>query len=253
MKADWERVWEDNFDWNGGVDKNKWDFDNGGGGWGNQEQQFYTARNENARCELFPNSANGRLIIEARKENFENSRFTSARLKSKASWTYGRLQVRAKLPTGRGLWPAIWMLPVAQSYGSQYWPDNGEIDVMEQVGFDPNRIVSSVHTKANNHMLNSQPTNGVQVSDATTNFKIYTLDWNVNKLEMFVGDEGNPLGQRILVWDKQNDWTKWPFDKPFFALLNIAVGGSWGGAKGIDEGIFPARMEIDWVHYYQWR
>ncbi|CAF1644284.1 unnamed protein product, partial [Didymodactylos carnosus] len=132
----WVRVWEDNFDWDGGVDRSKWDFDDGGGGWGNNEEQYYTTdRRENARCEKFPGSANGRLIIEARKEGWGNRRFTSARLKSKAKWTYGRLQVRAKIPTGRGLWPAIWMLPESQSYGSQYWPDNGEIDVMEQVGY----------------------------------------------------------------------------------------------------------------------
>jgi len=109
----WVRVWEDNFDWNGGVDLNKWDFDEGGKGWGNNEEEYYTRnRLENARCELFPGSSNGRLIIEARKENYENRQFTSARLKSKSSWTYGRLQIRALLPTGRGLWPALWMLPL---------------------------------------------------------------------------------------------------------------------------------------------
>ncbi|CAF1611113.1 unnamed protein product, partial [Adineta ricciae] len=157
-EAAWVRVWEDNFDWNGGVDLNKWEFDVGGGGWGNNEEQYYTSnRRENARCELFPGSANGRLIIEARKENFDNRRFTSARMKSKAKWTYGRLQIRALLPTGRGLWPALWMLPERQNYGGAYWPDNGEIDLMEQVGYDPQRIHSTVHTKANNHMLGNHP------------------------------------------------------------------------------------------------
>jgi len=249
----WVRVFEENFDWNGGIDLNKWDFDVGGGGWGNNEAQFYTNnRQENARCELFPGSFNGRLIIEARRENYDNNRYTSARLKSKAKWTYGRLQIRAKLPTGRGLWPALWMLPERQSYGTQYWPDNGELDLMEQVGYDPLRINSAVHTKAYNHLIGTQPTNSVIVSDAVVDFKIYTLEWAQNRVEMFVGNEANPFQTRILVWDKQGDWTQWPFDKPFFVLLNIAVGGNWGGSQGIDDGIFPRRMEIDWVYFYQW-
>ncbi|CAF3338602.1 unnamed protein product [Rotaria socialis] len=241
-------VWEDSFSHDGPVDRNKWDFDTGTGGndWGNQEAQYYTDRIENARYQ------GQRLIIEARREDYGGQRFTSARLKSKSAWTYGRLQAKAKLPSGRGLWPAIWMLPQAQSYGNAYWPDNGEIDLMEQVGFDSNRIVSSVHTAAFNHMKNSQPTNGVQVHDACNNFKIYTLDWTSDKLEMFVGDDNNPFFQRVLIWERKGqNWEGWPFDKNFFILLNIAVGGSWGGQKGIDEGIFPKTMEIEWIRFYQ--
>ncbi|CAF1028149.1 unnamed protein product [Rotaria sordida] len=226
--TEWVRVWEDNFNWNGGVDPNKWDFDVGGNGWGNGEQQYYTNnRLENARCELFPSSTNGRLIVEARRENMANSQFTSARLKSKGKWTYGRLQIRAKLPDGRGLWPALWMLPEKQTYSNTYWPDNGEIDLMEQVGYDPLSIHATVHTQAYNHMRGNQPTNTVTVNDAVSNFKIYTLDWNVDKIEMFVGDDANPFAKSILVWKKEGDWTQWPFDKPFFVLINIAVGGSW--------------------------
>ncbi|CAF3242816.1 unnamed protein product [Rotaria sp. Silwood2] len=113
VNTGWVRVWEDNFDGNGGVDLNKWDFDVGGSGWGNNEQQYYTYnRWENARCELFPGSTNGRLIVEARRENMANSQYTSARLRSKATWVYGRLQIRAKLPDGRGLWPALWMVTI---------------------------------------------------------------------------------------------------------------------------------------------
>ncbi|CAF3980853.1 unnamed protein product [Rotaria sp. Silwood2] len=228
VNTGWVRVWEDNFDGNGGVDLNKWDFDVGGSGWGNNEQQYYTYnRWENARCELFPGSTNGRLIVEARRENMANSQYTSARLRSKATWIYGRLQIRAKLPDGRGLWPALWMLPEKQTYSNTYWPDNGEIDLMEQVGYDPLSIVSTVHTQAYNHMKGNQPTNSITVKDAVSNFKIYTLDWNVNKIEMFVGDDANPFANSILVWNKQGDWTQWPFDKPFFVLINIAVGGSW--------------------------
>jgi licheninase len=100
-------------------------------------------------------------------------------------------------------------LPEKQIYGNAYWPDNGEIDLMEQVGYDPLRIHSTVHTQANNHMKNTHPSNSIIVNDAISNFKIYTLDWNVDKIEMFVGDDNNPLANRIFIWNKQGDWTKW--------------------------------------------
>ncbi|CAF1015972.1 unnamed protein product [Adineta ricciae] len=137
-------------------------------------------------------------------------------------------------------------------YGNACWSDNGEIDVMEQVGYDPNKIVSSVHTAEYNHMKNTQPTHGVDVPDACSNFKIYTLNWTSDQLEMFVGDDNQPFEQRILVWDKGNQgWQRWPFDNDFFIILNIAIGGTWGGQHGIDESIFPKRMEIEWVRFYK--
>ncbi|UJR16201.1 hypothetical protein I4U23_003111 [Adineta vaga] len=251
----WHLVWEDNFDQNGTVDTEKWDFDVGGHGYGNNEKQYYTNnRWENVRCELFPgNSTNGRLIIEAHKEPMENSAYTSARLKSKGKWTYGRLQIRAKLPAGRGLWPALWMLPEKSTHSKTYWPDNGEIDLMEQVGYEPSRIHSTIHTKAYNHMINTHIVNSVIISDATSTFKIYTLDWNANEIQTYAGDDNNPFSINIFSYKKQGDWTKWPFDKPFFAIMNLAVGGNWGGLRGIDDSVFPARMEIDWVRFYQRR
>ncbi|CAF1432773.1 unnamed protein product [Adineta ricciae] len=139
-------------------------------------------------------------------------------------------------------------------YGNACWSDNGEIDVMEQVGYDPNKIVSSVHTAEYNHMKNTQPTHGVDVPDACSNFKIYTLNWTSDQLEMFVGDDNQPFEQRILVWDKGNQgWERWPFDNDFFIILNIAIGGTWqkGGQHGIDESVFPKRMEIEWVRFYK--
>ncbi|CAF4636910.1 unnamed protein product [Rotaria sp. Silwood1] len=252
--SDWTLVWEDNFNWNGGIDTTKWEFDVGGSGWGNNEKQFYTDnRQENTRCELFPGSSNGRLIIEARRERMENCEFTSARLKSKIKWTYGRLQIRAKLPDGRGLWSALWMLPEKATHSGVYWPDNGEIDLMEQVGYDPLRIHSTVHTQAYNHIKGTQKGHSIIVSDAVSNFKIYTLNWNPDQIEMYAGDDANPFAHHIFTWNKNGDWTQWPFDKPFFIIMNIAVGGSWGGAQGIDYNIFPRRMEIDWVRFYQRR
>lgn len=253
INAGWVLVFSDNFDRIDSIDRSKWAYDIGGDGWGNHEQQYYTRNRDNARCERFPNSNDGRLIIEARRERHGRNEFTSARLRTHQAWTYGRWQIRAKVPSGRGLWPAIWMLPQHHSYGDKKWPDNGEINIMEQVGFDPLKIHSSVHTKAHNHKDNSHPTNHVIVNDATTNFKIYTLDWEAHRLRMFVGDDSNPLRTEILFWNKQDDWTKWPFDKPFYLIINLAVGGGWGGQEGIDKDIFPAKFEIDWVKYYQWR
>ncbi|CAF4096181.1 unnamed protein product [Rotaria sordida] len=228
--SDWTLVREDNFNWNGGIDPTKWEFDVGGHGWGNNEKQFYTNnRQENTRCELFPGSSNGRLIIEARREQMENCEFTSARLKSKVKWTYGRLQIRAKVPDGRGLWSALWMLPEKATHSSVCWPDNGETDLMEQVGYDLLRIHSTVHTQAYNHMKGTQKGLSIIVSDAVSNFKIYTLNWNPNKIEMYAGDDTNPFANHIFTWNKEGDRTQWPFDKPFFIIMNIAVGGIWFG------------------------
>src|SRR4026208_2586222 len=151
----WRLVWSDEFDYNGLPDPKKWSYDVGGHGWGNKELQYYTERRkENARVE------NGKLIIEARRDSWEGHEYTSARLvtKGKGDWTYGRFEVKAKLPSGRGTWPAIWMLPTERSYGESYWPDNGEIDIMEHVGYDPDVVHGSAHTKAYYHSINTQKT-----------------------------------------------------------------------------------------------
>jgi len=149
----WKLVWSDEFSRDGQPDPSKWSYDVGGHGWGNNELQYYAeSRLKNARVE------NGNLIIEAHKESVQGSQYSSARLvtKGKGEWTYGRIEVRAKLPSGRGTWPAIWMLASQNSYGDGYWPDNGEIDIMEHVGFDPDVIHASVHTLAYNHTIGTQ-------------------------------------------------------------------------------------------------
>jgi beta-glucanase (GH16 family) len=149
----WQLVWSDEFDYSGLPDPSKWGYDVGGHGWGNKEQQNYTEkRKENSRVEK------GVLIIEARRDGDDKNRYTSARLvsKGKGDWIYGRFEVKAKLPSGRGTWPAIWMLPTQRSYGVGYWPDNGEIDIMEHVGYDPDVIHGSAHTKAYHHSIGTQ-------------------------------------------------------------------------------------------------
>lgn len=233
-------VWSDEFDYTGLPASNKWSYDVGGSGWGNQELQYYTEyRSENARVE------GGRLIIEARKESYEGLDYTSARLvtKYKGDWLYGRIEVNAKLPGGTGSWPAIWMLPTDWEYGE--WPNSGEIDIMEHVGYDPTTIYGTVHTEAYNGMNGTQQGSNIQVNDCESNYHIYAIEWSENKIEFYVDDT------KYFTFYNQNTWETWPFDKRFHLLLNIAVGGTWGGLQGVDDNIFPIKMEVDYVRVYQ--
>ncbi|CAF3755650.1 unnamed protein product [Adineta steineri] len=234
-------TFEDEFNQDGGVDMSKWKFDVGGNGWGNEEVQYYTDNyQKNAWCE------NGQLIIEARKENYKNKRFTSARLISKQAFLYGRLQIRAKLPSAKGTWSSLYLIPENRTYGNIMWPDNGAIYLMAHLGHDWTTVTAGIATKSNN-----QQWNAVEVSNATIEYMIYTLQWEPDKMEMFVGsNEKQALLTSIFVWEKSNtDWTQWPFDKPFRIHMNLAIGGTAGGKHGIDEGAFPQRMEIDWVRF----
>jgi beta-glucanase (GH16 family) len=242
----WKPVWSDEFDKPGLPDPAKWSYEVGGHGWGNQELQFYTeARRENARVE------NGRLIIEARREDWRGSRFTSARLNSRQGWTYGRVEVRAKVPRGRGTWPAIWMLPVRGEYAKGGWPDNGEIDIMEHVGFDPGVIHGTIHTRAYNHVDRTQRGATIDVADAQDAFHVYWLLWTRQSIDVYVDKVKYFSFPNERQTSAQADWRQWPFDRDFRILLNVAVGGSWGGQKGVDETIWPQRLEIDYVRVSQ--
>ncbi|MEA5258532.1 glycoside hydrolase family 16 protein [Arcicella aquatica] len=235
-------IWADEFDKDGLPDSKKWNYDVGGSGWGNNELEYYTKENlKNARVE------NGKLVIEAIKENFNGNSYTSARLvtKGKGDFLYGRFEIKAKLPAGRGTWPAIWMLATEQSYSDKYWPDNGEIDIMEHVGYDPGRVHASIHTKSFNHVIGTQVTTNMMVDDFDKAFHEYRLDWTPNKIEMYIDAK--------LYFTFENTgkgFAEYPFDKKFHLLLNLAVGGNWGGVKGVDESVFPQRMEVDYVRIY---
>jgi licheninase len=242
----WRIAWFDDFDETGLPDPAKWSYQVGGNGWGNRELQFYTdGRRENARVE------NGLLIIEARHEEFRGKPYTSARLSSRVGWTYGRVQVRAKLPRGRGTWPAIWMLPVRGEYGKGGWPDNGEIDIMEHVGFDPGVIHATVHTNAYNHVQRTQRGAETQVADAQDAFHVYTVEWSPQSIAAFVDGTKYFTFDNERLKNTQADWRQWPFDREFRILLNLAVGGNWGGQKGVDDSIWPQRLEIDYVRVFQ--
>jgi len=243
----WELVWADEFNYAGLPDPQKWNFDVGGAGWGNRELQYYTEwRKENARVE------NGTLIIEARQEDWGVHEYTSARLISKGygAWTYGRIEVKAKLPSGRGTWPAIWMLPSLKTYGDGGWPDNGEIDVMEHVGFDPDIVHSSIHTRAYHHSINTHKMGKMHLRTARTEFNVYAVEWTPGEIRAYVNEQHYFTFKNERLTDPAGDYKQWPFDRPFYLLLNIAVGGTWGGARGIDRSIWPQRMEIDYVRIY---
>lgn len=233
-------AWADEFDYNGLPDKSKWSYDIGGTGWGNNELQYYSDRASNASV------ANGILSITARKENMEGKGYTSARLitKGQGDFLYGRFEIRAKLPTGRGTWPAIWMLPTDWAYGS--WPKSGEIDIMEHVGYDQNKVHITVHTDAYNHSKGTQKGNSKVIPTASTEFHVYRVDWTPYAVRGYIDNQP--------VFEYTNEgkgFTSWPFDKRFHLLLNVAVGGDWGGAEGVDASVFPQTMEVDYVRVYK--
>ncbi len=236
----WKQVWGDEFNYTGLPDTAKWTAEVGGHGWGNAELQYYTAgRKENARVE------NGLLTIEARKENWQGKSYTSARLitKNKGDWQYGKIEVKAKLPKGRGTWPAIWMLG---SVPKLRWPDDGEIDIMEHVGFNQGSVHASVHCKKYYHVINTQKTDTIEVKDCSENFHVYSVEWNKESVKVAV--DGNVY---FTFNNEHTGYDAWPFDNKMFLLLNIAVGGGWGGKMGVDESIWPQKMEIDYVRVYQ--
>lgn len=233
-------VWSDEFDYSGLPSAAKWTCEVGGGGWGNNELQYYTAdRTQNARVE------NGNLIIEALKENYNGREYTSARLVStaKGDWLYGRMEARAKLPGGRGTWPAIWMLPTDWAYGN--WPASGEIDIMEHVGYDPLNVKGTVHTQAYNGKIGTQKGGSVAGPDWETAFHVYAIEWSASKIDFLVDDV------LYFTFNNEGTWETWPFDKRFHFVLNLAIGGDWGGVQGVDNSIFPRRMEIDYIRVYQ--
>jgi beta-glucanase (GH16 family) len=231
----WKLLWSDEFDYIGLPDKSKWGYDVGCTGWGNQELESYTKDSlANAKVE------NGTLIITARKEKSGQCNYSSARLvtKNKGDWLYGRFEIAAKLPKGRGMWPAIWMLPTDNAYGT--WPKSGEIDIMENVGFTPNRVNFTIHAEGSNDGTSTM------LDDPYTKFVVYALEWYKDRLDFFADTK------KIFTFSNDGTGIKmWPFDKRFHLLLNIAVGGSWGGQQGVDDTIFPQSMIIDYVRVYQ--
>lgn len=241
-KHDRKLVWNDEFDYNGLPDTNKWGYDVGDyDGWGNNELEYYTSKDTSNAV-----VRDGYLYITARKQKKEKREYTSARLisKGKGDWLYGRIEAKAKLPKGRGMWPAIWMMSTDWKYGG--WPESGEIDIMENVGYKPDSVFASTHTKKFNHIMHTQTTKGIFVKDLYNEFHVYAVEWTEKKMDFYVDDI-----KYMTFSNTGKGWEEWPFDKRFHLLLNIAVGGNWGGKYGIDDRIFPQSMLVDYVRVYQ--
>lgn len=246
--ADARLVWSDEFD-GGTLDPKKWEYDTAFNktGWFNKELQYYSAdRPKNLRV------GGGLLTIEAWRETLDpkvfkdwgGQNYTSARILSKApGWTYGYYEIRAKIPCARGSWPAIWMLPV----DLKKWPDDGEIDIMEHVGAEPNLIYATLHTLLFNHTKGTQRSAQEPVPTSCSAFHEYQLDWRADSIT--IGVDGK--GILRVANDQPGGKGAWPFDTPYRMILNLAVGGDWAGQKGIDDPAFPVRMEVDYVRVWQ--
>lgn len=228
------------------IDGSRWRFDTSrnAAGWYNNERQYYSAsRSRNARV------AKGALIIEAHRERLSKARFrdwggqsySSARLVSRKAFGFGFYEVRAKLPCGRGIWPAIWLLPPDGK-----WPDAGEIDIMEMVGWDPNVIHATLHSGAFNHAKGTQRGAQRRVPTSCTAFHRYQLDWRPDAIT--IGIDGR--AHMRVANNQPGGSAAWPFTRPYHLILNVAVGGDWGGQKGVDDAPFPQRMTIDYVRYW---
>ncbi|MGL1936603.1 MAG: glycoside hydrolase family 16 protein [Fibrobacterales bacterium] len=252
----WDLVWSDEFEYEGLPNSEWWNFDAMEPGANNGELQRYVEpRLENARV------GDGYLTIEARKENYNNATYTSARLHTydKVQWTYGRYEIKAILPTGRGVWPAFWMMPsdpfkhattcTAETGwidGCDAWPGCGEIDIMEYVTYDPNVVHSNLHNKHYNYSKGNNPTGKLTIPQAENEYHVYAMEWFEEYMEFYIDD--------TLLMRFDNDgtgWESWPYDGDFYMILNIAVGGDWGAAKGIDETIDSWKLLIDYVRVYQ--
>jgi len=245
MPAGYELVWRDEFN-DSRVAGNKvampntdlWRYETGASGWGNNEIENYVAglKGQDTCAMIY----DGTLKIIAKKVGSE---VLSIRMNTSDSWTYGYFEARLKLPQGKGTWPAFWMLP--KNFRS--WPDDGEIDIMEEVGYRPNWVAASIHCKAYYHSIGTQKTAETYVETAESGFHVYAVEWTADYIKGLVD------GQVYFTFnnDQTNNNDTWPFNEPFGLKLNLAWGGNWGGAHGVDESALPATYEIDYVRVFQ--
>ena len=253
----WELVWSDEFD-GAELDTSKWSPNIWPPRKVNDEDQAYTGREKNLRI------VDGNLVIEAHKEDYEGANYTSGRIHSsgKGDFLYGRFEVRAKLPYGQGTWPAIWMLPSDPykysttcedgedwqgSTSCNAWPNSGEIDIMEHVGYQMGHVHGTVHNEAYYWLKWEQRKGRILLDDLDRNFHVYSLEWSPERIDIFVDDT-----HYFMYVNEGTGWNVWPYDQPFHLILNIAVGGAWGRAGGpIDDSIFPQQMLVDYARVYR--
>jgi beta-glucanase (GH16 family) len=255
---DWQLVWYDEFDGEA-LDEDKWSPNIWPPRKVNDEDQAYTGREKNIRLE------DGMLVIEAHKEDYEGAQYTSGRIHTagKGDFLYGRFEMRAKLPSGQGTWPAFWMLPTdpfryatncseGEWQGNSdcdAWPNSGEIDILEHVGYQMDHVHGTVHNEAYYWVKWEQRKGRILVDGVDEDFHVYALEWTPERIDAYVND-----AHYFTYMNEGTGWNAWPYDHPFHLILNIAVGGVWGRAGGpIDDSIFPQRMLVDYVRVYERR
>lgn len=236
-------VFHDEFNGEGLPDESKWSYEKGY--LRNGEMQYYTVgRKENCF------QKNGFLNIVALNDSAEIDgkvrpvTSTSITTKDKQTWTYCRVEMRAKLPMCLGTWPAVWMMPNADKYGE--WPKSGEIDIMEYVGYQPGDVHYAIHSEKYNHKINTQKRETVACPTCYTDYHVYALEWHPDRLEWYLDGE-----KKFTVVNDEDTWDAWPFNQPFYLILNFAFGGGWGGYKGVDLSALPQAYQIDYVRVFQ--
>lgn len=252
-RADWQKVWSDEFDGTR-LDPAHWAFDIGNGGpsipgWGNNELEYYTSRPENVYV------TNGLLHLVARKEAYNGFNYTSGRIKTAGLFSkkYGRFEFRAKLPQGLGYWPALWLMPQSNTYGG--WAASGEIDVMEMKGNDPGTVLGTLHYGGSwpNNIYSKGPEFHFPANDSATNFHVYSLEWTNNAIRWYVDSQ---LYQTQTSWSSSGGPSPAPFDQPFYLIMNLAVGGKFVGTSDpatINANTtFPGEVLVDYVRVYEW-
>jgi len=239
---DWELAWSDEFDGKE-IDKAKWKYETGGHGFGNNELQFYTDRADNSFLDQ------GQLVIRAQAEKFKNRGYTSAKLQSVQAWTYGRYEFKAKLPKGKGVWPAIWMMPSdLKKYGA--WPQCGEIDIVEQLGHEPNRVYGTLHYGNPHPPAGKGASVALKQGSLVDDWHEYALEWYPGELRWFVDGE---------LYQVQNGWftsggggAAWPapYDRDFYLQLNVAVGGGWPGNPDATT-VWPQELRFEYIRVFK--
>lgn len=234
-------VWAEEFDGDA-VNTDDWLFETGGSGWGNNELQYYT-NGDNASVK------DGLLTIEMRKETVGGRDYTSTRMvtRGRQDFKYGKIDVYAKMPKNLGTWAAVWMMPTTSSYGG--WPNSGEIDILETVGYAPDMIYGTVHTADYNHKKGTQQGYSSTLENPTE-FHLYTIEWLPDQIRYYVDGKYKFRFAPGLYLNCPNS-QQWPFDRSFYLILNSAVGGDWGGAQGVAETGWPDIMQVDYIHVYQ--
>jgi len=248
----YELVWSDEFNdtHNGLLNPNYWYLEQGGHGWGNNEEQFYLSSGFLGN-DTVAKVKNGVLTITAFKLNepYQNRNYISARVNTQQSWTYGYFEMRAIMPSGRGTWPAFWTLAkdrLCRINNNDYLTD-GEIDILEYVGYEPDIVHASIHTRHDHETKGKGATNWRRVPNVEKNFNIYSMLWTENEVIVYIN--GNEYLRYTNAFT--GECNQWPYYKDHYLKLNLAIGGSWGGYMGIDPDIFPARYVIDYVRVYQ--